>query len=46
MLDFRKNLIDSTLSKVFKRLQHPLEVVPTRVCWYVALPLALTTPRR
>ena len=29
MLDFRKSLINSTLSKVLKRLRHPLQVMLT-----------------
>src|SRR5665811_1230703 len=41
MLDFRKSLIDSTLSKVLKRLRYPLEVMLTCVRWYVAYPLSL-----
>jgi transposase-like protein len=41
MLDFRKSLINSTLSKVLKRLHYPLEVMLTCVRWYVAYPLRL-----
>lgn len=41
MLDFRKNLINSTLNKVLKRLHYPLEVMVTCVRWYVAYPLSL-----
>lgn len=41
MLDFRKNLIHSTLRKVLKRLHYPLEVMLTCVRWYVALTLPL-----
>lgn len=41
MLDFRKSLINSTLSKVLKRLHYPLEVMLTCVRWYVAYPLSL-----
>ena len=41
MLDFRKSLINSTLSKVIKRLHYRLEVMLTRVRWYVAYPLSL-----
>ena len=33
MLDFRKSLIDSTLRRVLKRLQCPLEVMLTCVRW-------------
>ena len=41
MLDFRKSLISSTLSKVLQRLHYPLEVMLTCVRWYVAYPLSL-----
>ena len=41
MHDFRKSLINSTLSKVLKRLHYPLEVILTCVRWYVAYPLSL-----
>ena len=41
MHDFRKSLINSTLSKVLKRLHYPLEVMLTCVRWYVAYPLSL-----
>ena len=41
MHDFRKSLINSTLSKVLKRLHYPLEVMLTCVRWYVADPLSL-----
>jgi putative transposase len=41
MLDFRQQLINSTLSKVLQRLHYPLEVMLTCVRWYVAYPLSL-----
>src|SRR2546422_5623237 len=41
MHDFQKTLINSTLSKVLKRLHYPLEVMLTCVRWYVAYPLSL-----
>jgi transposase-like protein len=41
MLDFRKSLMNSTLNKVLKRLQYPLEVMLTCVRWYVAYLLSL-----
>ena len=41
MLDFRKNLVNSTLNKVLQRLHYPLEVMLTCVRWYVAYPLSL-----
>ena len=41
MLDFRKSLINSTLSKVLQRLHYPVEVMLTCVRWYVAYPLSL-----
>ena len=41
MHDFRKSLINSTLSKVLKRLHYPLEVMLTCVRWYLAYPLSL-----
>lgn len=41
MLDYRQNLINSTLNKVLKRLRYPLEVMLTCVRWYVACPLSL-----
>ena len=43
MLDFRKNLIHSTLHKVLKWLHYPLKVVFTCVRWNVAF-LAITYP--
>lgn len=39
MLDFRQSLINSTLRKVLKRLNYPLEVMLTCVRWYMAYPL-------
>ena len=41
MLDFRKSLLNSTLSKALKRLHYRLEVMLTRVRWYVAYPVSL-----
>ena len=41
MLDFRQGLISSALDKVLQRLHHPLEVMLTRVRWYVAYALSL-----
>ena len=41
MLDFRQQLINSTLNKVLQRLHYPLEVMLTCVRWYVAYPLSL-----
>ena len=41
MLDFRQQLINSTLNKVLQRLHYPLEVTLTCVRWYVAYPLSL-----
>ena len=41
MLDFRQQLINSTLNKVLHRLHYPLEVMLTCVLWYVAYPLSL-----
>ena len=41
MPDFRKSLINSTLSKALKRLHYRLEVMLTCVRWYVAYPLSL-----
>ena len=41
MHDFRKSLINSTLSNVLKRLHYPLDVMLTCVRWYVAYPLSL-----
>ena len=41
MLDFRKSLISSTLTKVLKSLHCLLEVMLTCVRWYVAYPLSL-----
>ena len=41
MLDFRKSLINSTLSKALKRLHYRLEVMLTCMRWYVAYPLSL-----
>ena len=41
MLDFRKNLINSTLNKVLQRPHYPREVMLTCVRWYVAYPLSL-----
>jgi len=41
MRDFRKSFLNSTLNKVLKRLQYPLEVMLTCVRWYVAYPLSL-----
>jgi transposase-like protein len=35
------SLINSTLSKVLKRLHYPLEILLTCVRWYVAHPLTL-----
>ena len=39
IFDIRKSLINSTLSKVLKRLHYPLEVMLTCVRWYVVCPL-------
>jgi transposase-like protein len=41
MLDFRQQLINSTLNKVLQRLHYPLDVMLTCVRWYVAYPLSL-----
>jgi transposase-like protein len=41
MLDFRQQLINSTLSKVLQPLHYPMEVMLTCVRWYVAYPLSL-----
>ena len=41
MPDFRKSLINSTLSKALKRLHYRLEVMLTCVRWYVAYLLSL-----
>ena len=41
MLDFRQQLINSTLNKVLQRLHYPLDVMLTCVRWYIAYPLSL-----
>ena len=44
MLDFRKSLVNSALHKVLKRFHYPLDVMLTRVRWYVPYPLSLRRP--
>ena len=41
MLDLRQSPVNSTLNKFLHRLHCPLEVMLTRVRWYVAYPLSL-----
>ena len=41
MHDFRESPISRTLRKVLKRLRYPLEVMLTRVRWYLAYSLSL-----
>lgn len=41
MQNFCKNLVNSALRKVLKRLYYPLEVMLICVRWYVAYPLSL-----
>ena len=41
MLDFRQSFINSTMRKVLKRMNYPLEVMLTCMRWYVEHPLSL-----
>jgi putative transposase len=41
MLDFRQQLINSTLTKILQRPHYPLGVMLACVRWYVAYPLSL-----